>query len=233
MPRKNANARQPQGNSTTLRAVPDPAPGGRSGAEDKLWAALRAYPGATTTELAERAGIGRSTAGKILPGWERDGTATRTPGPAQGKRRSPDTWTTTDTDPPADPPTSEPTETDDTRIPGRTQPPPTSAATASASGAAERAAPDSAPVAPAPDSEHAAATARLGKGALRGLVEDYLAEHSDQQHSPSAIGRALARSSGAVANALDRLVADGYAVQSQDKPKRYQIKAGGPGSATG
>ncbi|MGB6163280.1 MAG: MarR family transcriptional regulator [Pseudonocardiaceae bacterium] len=71
---------------------------------------------------------------------------------------------------------------------------------------------------------------RLGKGALRGMVEDYLAEHPGEQLSPSAIGKALNRSSGAVNNALEKLVADGYAVQTQDKPKRFAAQANTPES---
>ncbi|MGH3857928.1 MAG: MarR family transcriptional regulator, partial [Pseudonocardiaceae bacterium] len=74
-------------------------------------------------------------------------------------------------------------------------------------------------------------TTRLVKGALRGMVEDYLAERPGEQFSPSAIGKALGRSSGAVSNALDKLIADGYAVQTQDKPKRFTAKTV-PGAAT-
>jgi biotin operon repressor len=74
---------------------------------------------------------------------------------------------------------------------------------------------------------------RLGKGALRGMVEDYLAEHTAEQFSPSAIGKALKRSSGAVNNALEKLVSDGYAVQTQDKPKRFAAKATAPESTAG
>lgn len=66
---------------------------------------------------------------------------------------------------------------------------------------------------------------RLGKGALRGMVEDYLTERPGEQFSPSRIGKALQRSSGAVANALEKLVTDGYATQTQDKPKRFVAKA--------
>jgi DNA-binding MarR family transcriptional regulator len=57
------------------------------------------------------------------------------------------------------------------------------------------------------------------------MVEDYLAEYPNEQFSPSAIGKALNRSSGAVNNALDKLVADGYAIQIQDRPKRFRINA--------
>jgi hypothetical protein len=62
---------------------------------------------------------------------------------------------------------------------------------------------------------------RLPPGRLRGLVEDWLRDHASDEFSPSAIGKALHRSSGAVANALDKLVADGYATQTCDKPKRF------------
>ncbi|MGH3693791.1 MAG: hypothetical protein ACRDRX_07350 [Pseudonocardiaceae bacterium] len=62
---------------------------------------------------------------------------------------------------------------------------------------------------------------RLPPGGLRGLVEDWLRDHPGERFSPSAIGKALGRSSGAVANALDKLVADGYAAQTCDKPKRF------------
>lgn len=58
----------------------------------------------TVTELAERAGVGKSTLGKHLPALEKSGLAVRTPGGHDGRRRLPDTWqattpTTPDTDP--------------------------------------------------------------------------------------------------------------------------------------
>jgi hypothetical protein len=46
-------------------------------------------------------------------------------------------------------------------------------------------------------------------GQLRDLVQAHLAEHPDADFTPHAIGRVLSRSSGAVANALDRLIALG------------------------
>ena len=67
---------------------------------------------------------------------------------------------------------------------------------------------------------------RLKSGALQGLVEDFLTEHPGD-HSPTAVGKAIARSSGAVANALDRMVATGWATRTCDKPKRYRIAEGG------
>lgn len=66
---------------------------------------------------------------------------------------------------------------------------------------------------------------RLAAGELRGQVEDYLREHEGEVFGPGAIGKALGRSSGAVNNALERLVADGYAVQTNDKPKRFALKS--------
>lgn len=70
-----------------------------------------------------------------------------------------------------------------------------------------------------------AGTVRLKSGALQGLVEDFLTEHPSE-HSPTAVGKAIARSSGAVANALERMVASGWAIRTCDKPKRYRIAEG-------
>ncbi|WP_020663650.1 MarR family transcriptional regulator [Amycolatopsis benzoatilytica] len=66
--------------------------------------------------------------------------------------------------------------------------------------------------------------ARLAPGALRGMVEDYLRDHPGDQCGPTAIANALGgKSSGAVSNALDKLVADGTAVKTQDKPRRFAL----------
>jgi hypothetical protein len=73
---------------------------------------------------------------------------------------------------------------------------------------------------------------RLPSGGLRGLVEDWLRDHPGEEFSPNAIGKALGRSSGAVANALDKLVAAGYAAQTQDKPKRFTAVKTTPDPAT-
>ncbi|PXY18285.1 MarR family transcriptional regulator [Prauserella flavalba] len=67
-------------------------------------------------------------------------------------------------------------------------------------------------------------TERLAPGALRGMVEDHLRDHPGEQFSPTAIAKALGgKSSGAVSNALDKLVADGVAVKTQDKPRRFAL----------
>lgn len=60
-------------------------------------------------------------------------------------------------------------------------------------------------------------------GGLRGLVEDHLADNPFEDFSPSQVAKALGgRSSGAVANALERLVEIGAAIQTSMSPRRYQ-----------
>lgn len=54
---------------------------------------LAAHPeGITARDLATAAGVGNSTAAKILAAMATDGTATRTPGPANRNRKSADIW---------------------------------------------------------------------------------------------------------------------------------------------
>ncbi len=78
-------------------------------------------------------------------------------------------------------------------------------------------------------SRRAGVTSRVGDssavtpaGGLRGLVADHLAQHSAEDFSPTQVANALGRSSGAVANALERLVEHGSAVQTSTSPRRYQ-----------
>lgn len=68
------------------------------------------------------------------------------------------------------------------------------------------------------------APGRLGKGALRSLVLDYLAVHADAEGlGPTAIAKGLGgRSSGAVGNALARLEADGRVRLASESPRRYR-----------
>ena len=65
-------------------------------------------------------------------------------------------------------------------------------------------------------------------GQLRDLVAAHLAANPDADFTPHAIGRVLGRSSGAVANALDRLTALGQAQLTSDKPRRYRHQATRP-----
>lgn len=221
MPRKNNNARVPSRSRKSSVSVSTTTTTTRTIAEDKLWGALRANPGATTTELSISAEIGKSTAGKLLAAWAADGSVERISG-TQAGRRAADRWTIPTTDSPAgDAPTS-----------GGDGGAPSSAAAPSSTAHGPTAAPttgsstgDEATTAPeVADSAATTKVPRLGKGALRGMVEDYLRTHPGEEFSPNAIGKALDRSSGAVNNALEKLVTDGYAVRTQDKPKRFAIK---------
>lgn len=69
-------------------ARPAPTP-----TRNKLLDALVGRPGATAVELADAAGIGRSTAGKLLAKLAGEGLVARQSGGRQGGRRSPDRWT--------------------------------------------------------------------------------------------------------------------------------------------
>jgi hypothetical protein len=61
----------------------------------------------------------------------------------------------------------------------------------------------------------------LGKNELRNLVRDFLAAHSGHEFTPTVIGRELGRSSGAVANALAKLVISGEAVLVREAPATF------------
>ncbi|MEV0675909.1 hypothetical protein AB0I60_05225 [Actinosynnema sp. NPDC050436] len=182
---------------STLRAVPDPAKP-RTDTEEKLWQALQDNPGSTAAALAVAAGIGKSTAPKILTRWERDNLVTRAPGIADGGSRPADRWSITTAEEPTDDQPTDEQPTDD-----------------ESGGAHEEQV----------DGETKPKSERLASGALRGMIEDYLRENSGQDFSPNAIGKALDRSSGAVHNALEKLVASGYAVRTSDKPKKYSLAA--------
>jgi len=212
--------------NASLRTISG-ARAGRTAAEDKLWAALHAHPGTTSGDLATHAGIGRSTAGKILAAWASEGSVTRTSQSASDGRRAADIWMISETidDQVICATTAQPEIEAGIALDAATDPPAGTGSdiTASDSGTEEQQSttstiPTNAGTT-APDG--AGKAARLGKGALRGMVEDYLTEHRGEWFSPSAIGKALGRSSGAVSNALDKLVADGYAVQTHEKPKRF------------
>jgi DNA-binding MarR family transcriptional regulator len=89
----------------TLRAVPISATDTakpRTETEEKLWQELRNNPGGTATALSTAAGIGKSTAPKILTRWEKDGLVTRTAGIADGGSRPADRWSITTDDQPTD-----------------------------------------------------------------------------------------------------------------------------------
>jgi len=64
---------------------------------------------------------------------------------------------------------------------------------------------------------------RLRPGQLGTLVLEYLLAHPEQECTPTVVGKALGRSSGAVANALTKFAASGDAVLTSEVPRRYRI----------
>ncbi len=180
-------------------------------AEEKLWSVLRDNPGSTTTELASKAEIGKSTAARFLAKWANDGSAVRTPGTGP---RAADTWTV-----PVDVPPGEATAEEKTSGTEHFD------VTASSLDDTDTPAP---PDAPEPVVEPNEATTepvsrRLPPGGLHGMVEDFLRAHPNEEFGPGAIAKSLGRSSGAVSNALERSVTSGLAVLTSPKPKRFQL----------
>lgn len=229
----------------TLHAVAeDPAgyvPATEAG--KSLWSALLEHPDSSAAELAIAAGIGKSTAPKLLTQWLAEGRVTKTPGIAHGGTRVADRWAIVGPTPTGAP---EPTGADHNIADPATIP--MSAETSAevsvdapeTPDATERPQPGIAtadePKATAP-AENTVRTgtidsppvtlgekkARLSKGALHGLVEDVFHENPGTALGPSAISSKLQRSSGAVANACARLVEKGVLVRTQDSPKRYAL----------
>lgn len=65
---------------------------------------------------------------------------------------------------------------------------------------------------------------RLGPGELDKLVLAYMRRHKkDAPQSPSAVAKGIKRSSGAVANCLDRLAAAEKVRLAAKKPRRYEL----------
>jgi DNA-binding transcriptional ArsR family regulator len=71
-----------------------------------------------------------------------------------------------------------------------------------------------------PDRWSKATTDRLRPGQLDPLVLDYVTKQKDPV-GPVTVAKALGRSSGAVANCMDRLAKAGDLKRVEDKPKRY------------
>jgi hypothetical protein len=91
-----------------MAAAPTPA----TPAAEALLGALADRPGATATELAEAAEIGRSTAAKLLATLADQGRVLRQPGGHHDGRRAADRWTLPPPPPtqdPGAPPTAAPT----------------------------------------------------------------------------------------------------------------------------
>ena len=215
------------GSSEAVSALP---PGAReTPAVGALWAAQTANAGGTTAELAEAAKISRSSATKALAALEEAGLVSRTKGGRQGARLLPDRWQAKATDEPAVP-FPRPDDLDEAPRAGTgsttavQEPSPAAPELVHPQADVARATEATAGDGEAPDTAVTVKTesARLRPGALREMVISYIREHPDEDFSPTALGRALARSSGAVANACDRLVSDGVVTQTSDKPRRYR-----------
>jgi biotin operon repressor len=140
---------------------------------ETVLAAVTATPGITAADLADVAGLGRSTVAKALAKLEQTGQVSRTPGGRDSGRRQPDCWS----------------------------PPAADNAAAPVNGG------------------------KLGKGQLRSLVLGYLQDQPGEAHSPTAIGNALGRSSGAVGNALIKLAGNGTITETSVKPRRYTVQS--------
>jgi hypothetical protein len=81
------------------------------------------------------------------------------------------------------------------------------------------------------DAGRAARRGPTPPGELHGLVAAYLAAYPAEDFGPHAIGRVLGRSTGAVANALDRLTALGQAQLTSEAPRRYAMPTRRPPQA--
>jgi DNA-binding IclR family transcriptional regulator len=157
--------------------------GGAAGTAEAVLVALAKTGEATVAEVADVAGMGRSTASKALASLEADGKARRVPGGRDGGRRRPDRWSVA--------------------APARkTRPAPKK------TGASEQA---------------AGSGDRLRPGALGDLVADYLRANGGEPLGPTAVGKGLGRSQGAVANALARLAEAGTVVCVSESPRRYRL----------
>lgn len=76
----------------------------------------------------------------------------------------------------------------------------------------------------------ASGRARSQPGELRRKVADHLDAHPGAEFTPHEIGKVIGHSAGAVANALDRLVGDGEAEQTCERPRRFTSTQPAPGS---
>ena len=157
--------------------------------DDTIVKALGAGGEVTAAELADRLGMGQSTAAKRLAALEADGVVRRTPGGRVKGVRVADRWSSTTSD------TLEPSVTD----------------ADSAVSTAEGTVPEEA-------ASESGGSGRLGRGALGTLVRDYLAARPGEAFGPTAVGKALGRSQGAVSSSLASMAANGEVVLVGDKP---------------
>jgi predicted transcriptional regulator len=190
-------------------------------------ATLATHPDRTAAELAQLAGLGTSTVSKALAALETAGRASRHTPEATGEngRRPAARWQPVPATAPADPeppaaPRRPPT-TKTTKAQTSTTPTVTTQATGGRS--EPEATAGTAEDAHTGDGNAPPRVGRLGKGELGALVLEYLLAHPDTDLGPTAIGKALARSQGAVANCLTKLATSGDIARISDKPRRYRL----------
>ncbi len=176
-------------------------PGTTKDTTEVVAAALRTHPEATVIELAETAGVGRSTAAKCLAALEAAGTARRVPGGRDGGRRVADRWVRVKPLRPAD----------QLSVSGSDSDRPVETGTIAGD-----------VIEDGMIVGNGVRAARLAKGELAALVVGYLSAHPGEL-GPTAVGKALGRSPGAVANALQRLQVDGRVRLVSESPRRYCI----------
>jgi hypothetical protein len=156
--------------------------------EEAVKAAVETTAGGTTEGIAQVAGIGRSTAGKVLGRLADAGEVTRHQGGRDRGKRLPDRWTLAGVEMPgqvlaAEQPASAASDGKDVKAPAADKP---------AGGKGDAAASASEP-----------ADGKLKPGGLDPLVMGYLEDNAGSgPHGPTEIAKALERSSGAVGNCL-------------------------------
>lgn len=181
---------------------------------------LATHPGRTAAQLAQLAGLGASTVTKALAELERAGLARRHTRHAAGEggRRPAACWQPLPAAPPTNGSAGPAPGKRSTATKDRTAPPaqttPQQAPRAAGAAGADASTDDDAVRGP---------SGRLGKGELSGLVLEYLIAHPGDDLGPTAIGTALQRSQGAVANCLSKLAEVGDIVQTGEHPRRYRL----------
>ena len=74
---------------------------------------------------------------------------------------------------------------------------------------------------PAAPGQNSDGSRTLGKNELRNIVRDFLAAHPGHEFTPTTISREIGRSSGAIGNALAKLVVSGEAVLVKEAPATF------------
>jgi hypothetical protein len=88
---------------------------------------------------------------------------------------------------------------------------------------APQADPEQQPTAPVEASTLPGEKKRLAPGALRQMVIDHLTVHPGEAFTATGISRVIEKSSGAIANALDKLVKQNIAEQVSNRPRTYRL----------